>query len=101
MPDVGQHEAALAGIFCRSGVPHAQPEAFGPPCLTCLALAEFAVVALWEDAIAEGRRRAAAQLRAVIVPGARFYPEWARGRALRAADVAEWAARIAEGNAAT
>lgn len=64
MAEPEAHEAALASIFCRSGIPHPQRAGFGTPsCPLCLTLAEHAMVALWDDAVAEGRRQAAADIR--------------------------------------
>lgn len=50
----------------------------------------------YASGVAEGRRQAAEAIRAGIVPGP--VPKWAvSGRAPKASDLAEWAARIAEG----
>jgi hypothetical protein len=60
-----------------------------------------AVDAVWPLAVAATRRQVAAEIRATFIAGARR-PAWSTaGHALVANDIAEWAARIAEGTTHT
>jgi hypothetical protein len=58
-----RQEAALARVLCFSDVHHPQPDSvYEPTCSICVELAELAVVAVWDNALAEGRRQRDAEL---------------------------------------
>jgi hypothetical protein len=62
----------------------------------CRRTIELMLDAVWPLAVAAGRREAAEDIRAGIAPGTRL-PDDIEGKTDDALVVAEWAARIAEG----